>query len=247
MNLLLNARDALAETSGRPARISVTARALPADARRLGHPRGMGDCVELRVADTGCGLDEATQRRMLEPFFTTKPAGRGTGLGLSTAWATVRAHHGLLECESRPGEGTVFSLLLPAGGPLAERVTPAHGVRGAAPRGRTVLVIDDEDLVRRATTRLLEAEGFSVCTAASGKEGVDQVARGGVDVVLLDYSMPGLSAEDTLAALKAAQPRLPVVSLSGLGATLDGAAAHLLKPVTREALVVTLDQVLALG
>lgn len=84
-------------------------------------------------------------------------------------------------------------------------------------------------------------------TAASGHEGVAEVARGGVDVALLDSSMPGLSAEDTLAALKAARPALPVVSLSGLGATLDGAAEHLLKPVTREALVATLEKVLARG
>jgi signal transduction histidine kinase len=243
MNVLLNARDAVADTGSRPAHISISSRRLSPEESRRRHPHGPGVCVELRVADTGCGMDAATRQRMLEPFFTTKPAGRGTGLGLSTAWATVRDHRGALECESQPGEGTVLTLLLPAeDSPVAPAAIDTP--RPAAQRRATVLIIDDEALVRRATARLLEAEGYVVHAAASGDAGVQLAEETQVDVVLLDYSMPGLSAAETLAALRRERPGLPVVTLSGLGASLAGANAQLLKPVTRDALVATLESVL---
>jgi DNA-binding response OmpR family regulator len=107
-----------------------------------------------------------------------------------------------------------------------------------------VLIIDDEALVRRATARLLSAEGYVVHQAASGEEGARMVEGTPVDLVLLDYSMPGWSAAETLAALRRARPGLPVVTLSGMGTSLDGANAQLLKPVTRDALVAALETVL---
>jgi len=243
MNVLLNARDAVADNGARPARISVSARRVGPEEARGRHPYGTSPLVELRVADTGCGMDPATKQRMLEPFFTTKPAGRGTGLGLSTAWATVRNHRGALECESQPGVGTTFALLLPAeDAPVAPATSDTP--RPAAAHSATVLIIDDEELVRRATGRLLTAEGYTVLGVASGEEALARVADTAVDVVLLDYSMPGLSAEETLARLQRARPGLPVVSLSGLGVTLAGTHAQLIKPVSREALVDTLERVL---
>ncbi|MBE2247925.1 MAG: PAS domain S-box protein, partial [Myxococcus sp.] len=235
MNLLLNARDALEPGGARPTRIEVSAAFADPDTLRRRYPDLEGRYVELKVQDTGAGMSEATRLRIMEPFFSTKGAGRGTGLGLSTAWATVRAHHGFLECSSELGQGTTFSLLLPARGePLRLTHAPSSVPNGA---GQAVLLVDDQDAVRRSHAALLTGAGFRVLHAASGAEALEVGAREHVDVVLLDYSMPGLSAEETLAGLRRQRPRLPIICLSGLATTLEGASAQLLKPVSHEALV----------
>jgi PAS domain S-box-containing protein len=238
VNLLLNARDALPGT-GRPGRIEVSVVALGSAMRAL-HPDAEGPWVELRVRDNGQGMSAATRARMLEPFFTTKGARSGTGLGLSTVWATVRAHQGFLECESEPGKGTTFSVILPAQASPVATLAPNHRAPGAVGAGAAVLIVDDQDAVRRAHEVLLRAAGFTVLTAASGAEAIAAAAGAPIDVVLLDYSMPGLSAEETLRGLRTTRPGLPVVCLSGLGATLEGATAQLTKPVSQEVLVGTL-------
>ncbi|MCC6336736.1 MAG: response regulator [Myxococcales bacterium] len=246
MNLLLNARDAVGHDAQRPARIAVAARRLTEAEARRRHLDARGAFVELIVTDTGCGMDEDTRRRMLEPFFSTKPTGRGTGLGLSTVWATVQAHRGHLDCESEVGRGTAVSLLLPV------QDEPVPSVTAEAPRrvetvgvGRVVLIIDDEPAVRRATVAVVRAAGFTALDAASGEEGVRLASTRPVDVVLLDYSMPGQSPQATLKALRQLQPNLPVVSLSGLGVTLEGVTAHLAKPVRPEELVKVLEAALS--
>ncbi|MDP3153546.1 MAG: ATP-binding protein [Archangium sp.] len=243
VNLLFNARDAITRDAGGAGTIELTLQRRPnAEVRRL-HPQASGDFVELRVRDEGHGMDAATRARMLEPFFSTKPVGRGTGLGLSTAWGTVHGHGGFLDCQSEPGAGTTFTLLIPATAVKAPHSAPA-ALLPRASEGRVVLLIDDDAAVRRATGALLSALGFSVLMATGGDEGLRIAAGTPVDVVLLDYSMPGRSAELTLAALHAHQPALPVICLSGLDVTLEGAAAHLLKPVTHQVLVEALQRVL---
>ncbi len=241
LNLLLNARDALEGLDGERARIEVTVRRLSAAELRRRLPEAHGEHVEVRVRDTGAGMDEATQRRVFDPFFTTKPVGQGTGLGLPTAWATAQAHGGALECESALGAGTTFALVLPVRGlpPAAQH----HGGETPAPWGRVVLLIEDEALVRNATAAMLSASGYRVLPAASGEEGVRLAAGQPVDVVLMDYSMPGQAPATTLAQLRAARPRLPVVCFTGLGVALEGADAHLTKPVTRDELVAALERV----
>jgi signal transduction histidine kinase len=247
MNLLLNARDAVMIDLARPARIEVSARRVAEAEATRRQSEAQGAYVELRVQDTGCGMDATTRRRMLEPFFTTKPMGRGTGLGLATAWATVKAHHGFLECESEPQEGTTFSLLLPAGEAEVARVPlsqPAGATRGA---GRVVLLIDDEEAVSRANAAVLRAAGFKVLLASSGELALRLAAGHTIDAVVLDYSMPGLSAQDTLAGLRRGRPGLPVVCLSGLGTTLEGATSQLVKPASRGELVRAIEDALALS
>lgn len=237
MNLLLNARDALSEVKGRPARIEVRARALDEAAVVRRHLHAVGPYVELQISDTGCGMNDETRRHMLEPFFTTKPMGRGTGLGLPTAWATMQAHRGFLDCESEPGKGTTFTLLLPAQ-PQALAALPLNsGEQAAGGAGRLVLVVDDEAAVTRTTAAVLSSAGFRVLSAASGEEALQLAHSSPVDAVVLDYSMPGLSAQETLAALRRRWPSLPVVCLSGLGITLEGATSQLLKPASRGDLV----------
>lgn len=244
MNLLLNARDALGQVQGRPARIEVRARALDEKEAAQRHLEAVGPYVALQVCDSGCGMDATTRRHMLEPFFTTKPIGRGTGLGLSTAWATMQAHRGFLECESEPGEGTTFTLLLPAQPQPVAALPPGQSARPSGGEGRLVLVVDDEEAVSRTNAAVLSSAGFRVLSAASGDEALEVARTTPVDAVLLDYSMPGLSAQETLAGLRRSWPAMPVVCLSGLGIALEGATSHLVKPVSRGELVAAVEKAL---
>lgn len=246
MNLLINARDALASVTPRPARISVWARQVePAESQHR-FPGALGDYIELCIKDNGAGMDEATQRRALEPFFTTKPAGRGTGLGLSTVWATVRDHRGVLDWVSHVDVGTTFSLLLPVDGSNAVKTARrALDRQPTSEGGKRVLVIDDEELVRRALKALVEAGGYEAVCAESGDAGVAIAQAQKFDAVLLDYSMPGMSAEDTLTGLRRAHPSISVLCVSGLGVDLPGADLQLAKPVSKMTLHAALDQILA--
>lgn len=132
----------------------------------------------------------------------------------------------------------------PAGDELVQAAVLGGGPQQRTGEGRVVLLVDDDDAVRRAVGALLASAGFSVLMASGGEEAVKIIANGRADVVLLDYSMPGLSAEDTLRQLRALDPRLPVLCLSGLAVTLEGADAHLIKPVPREELVAALHRAL---
>ncbi len=244
MNLLLNARDALAEVTGRPLRIEVRARALDAKEAARRQPAAVGPYVELQISDTGCGMNAATRSRMLEPFFTTKPLGRGTGLGLATAWATVQVHRGFLECDSQLEAGTTFFLLLPAQAqPVADSAPGSRGDESGG-TGQLILVVDDEAAVARTNTAVLRSAGFRVVSAASGEEALELVRSTPVDAVVLDYSMPGLSAQQTLAGLRSRSPKLPVVCLSGLGIALEGATLQLTKPASRGELVAAVEKAL---
>ncbi|MCA9675191.1 MAG: response regulator [Kofleriaceae bacterium] len=240
LNLLLNARDALENVASTRARITVTATRV-----ELGGATGAPKAaVEVRVRDHGAGMDEATRSRVFEPFFTTKPVGAGTGLGLTTAWTTIKAHGGTLTCESTPGVGTTFAFQLP----IAEVADDAHADASVSDRTPSsdacVLVIDDDDTVCRATAAGLASEGYRVVTASSGEDGVRLSATHDVDVVVLDYSMPGLGPKATLELLRTRRPALPVILYSGLAAHLDGASAHVAKPATSEHLRAEIRRVL---
>ena len=243
VNILLNARDALEHIGGRPARISVALRKLSREETTRRHPGQPGCSAELRITDTGVGMDEATRLRIFEPFFTTKEVGQGTGLGLSTAWAVLHAHHDLIDCESTPGVGTTFTLLLQSASAAADD-TATPQTPALHSQGRVVLVIDDEPAVRRTTEALLKHLGFTVLCAASGEEGVSLGRDTHIDVVLLDYSMPGQAPQQTLLQLRAGRPTLPVICCSGLGTELVGATGTLLKPFGLDALSTMLSKVL---
>jgi signal transduction histidine kinase len=199
LNLAVNARDAMPE--GGTLQLVVAAK---------------GDEVELSATDTGVGMDEATRARIFEPFFTTKTT--GTGLGLATARELVTRFGGTIAAVSEPGRGTTFTVRLP-------RVSGDAGqTRGRARRApevsehavRRVLLVEDDRLVRRSTTRLLEREGFEVIAVADGEEALALLASAPeVACVVSDVSMPRMDGETLARELAARRPDLPVLLVSG--------------------------------
>jgi len=215
MNLCLNARDAM--TGGGVLRIEAKETdvdSLDESTRAFLDP---GPHVSLTVQDSGCGMDEQTRSRVFEPFFTTKPPGCGTGLGLATVYGIVKNHGGHVELVSELNEGSVFRIFLPTVEPAtATHETGPQQVLGKTRTG-TVLMIDDEEVVRKSTSRLLAHLGFEVITARDGQEGVDlfREHHGRILFVLLDLIMPRMGGEETLDALREIDPGVKVLVSSG--------------------------------
>jgi CheY-like chemotaxis protein len=157
-----------------------------------------GDFLYVEVSDSGYGMDEALKARILDPFFTTKAAGRG--LGLAAAAGIVRSHRGALHVRTRPSEGSTFRVLLPL--PKEASVPAQEG--DDAGRGATVLVVDDQESVRAIIQDSLESEGFRVLTAADGWEALDVFARAAdqIEVVVLDWMLPNMDAEEAFRAIR---------------------------------------------
>jgi two-component system cell cycle sensor histidine kinase/response regulator CckA len=220
MNLIINAAEAVGDAQG-TVRVQVSCAALaPRDPEFSGYPLQGGTYVRLTVTDDGVGMDAETISRMFDPFFTTKFTGRG--LGLAAVLGIVRGHHGGIRVRSTPGAGTRFEVVLPADvTALPAEVRPPAGQRARS--DRTVLIVDDEDVVREAATAILEEAGYRVQTATNGQEAVDRIAAGErPDLVLLDLTMPVLSGEAALQRMRIVAPELRVVMMSGFG---EGEAA----------------------
>lgn len=217
MNLITNASDALEDCEG-VIIIRTGMRYLSsADLARIcmTKPLREGDYVFVEVTDSGCGMDSATQARIFDPFFTTKFAGRG--LGLAAVLGIVRGHHGTLEVESQAGRGTTFRAYFPK---MEAKVTkPIELVPEAtAWLGKgTILVVDDEEIVRKLATISLERSGFAVVQARDGKEAISIFEEDPTrfDAVLLDMTMPLMSGEETFGALRAIHPDVRVILSSG--------------------------------
>jgi len=210
MNLCLNARDAI----NGPGLITIeTTRASGADVRAANRA---GEFVRLRVSDTGAGMPAEVKARIYEPFFTTKEVGKGTGLGLAMVFAIVRQHKGWIECASEPGAGTRFDVFLPRtesprAVPTATAATPSRVGQ------ETVLVVDDEELIRDLAALTLEGRGYRVLRAADGQQAVDVYAanKDCIDLVLLDLTMPVLSGHEAFRRIVELNPRAQVLFASG--------------------------------
>jgi two-component system cell cycle sensor histidine kinase/response regulator CckA len=175
-----------------------------------------GAYVELSVSDTGVGIDPAARERIFEPFFTTKEPGKGTGLGLATCYGIVQECRGAIAVESEPGRGATFRVFLPASDSLAAEA-PAEGV-AAAPQGRgAVLVVEDEDGVRRMLARALREGGYEVVEAGDGAEALERAAERRFDAVVTDVDMPRLGGLDLARRLGAERRAPPVLFVSGTG------------------------------
>ncbi|HTQ04398.1 MAG TPA: response regulator [Polyangiaceae bacterium] len=211
MNLLTNASDALGAEAGV---IRVRAERVAAPGERFRHALGAlveelhGPFTLIQVEDTGVGMDEPTKRRIFEPFFSTKK--KGHGLGLAACLGIVSGHGGAIHVESAPGRGSTFSVLLPAtdGGPAVPDETPGTG------SGR-VLVVDDEQVVRRQVRRILEKHGYVVLEAQDGRSALAELERERVDLVVLDVTMPELDGTEVVLEARARGHAMPIVLVSG--------------------------------
>jgi len=170
--------------------------------------------VELVVQDEGCGMAQEVLSRAMEPFFTTKPLGKGTGLGLSQVYGTMKAHGGTLELQSQPGQGTRVSLVFP---PALHVATPAlEPAPVVTPRHLSILLVDDEEIIRRTVVVLFQALGHQVCTATGGQDALEQLRAGlEPELVVLDLNMPGMDGSETLDHLRQLRPDLPVIFATG--------------------------------
>ncbi|WP_157267388.1 response regulator [Azohydromonas aeria] len=210
LNLVLNAKDAMPEGGS----ITIEARARVLDAAE--GDIAAGRYVVITVADTGTGMPPEVASKAFDPFFTTKPVGRGTGLGLAQVANVARLSRGGARIDSAPGAGTRVSLWLAAGSgavvaPVAEAGAPAD----LAGRGERILVIDDEPDIRRTMAELLRGNGYEVLSAAEGGAGLSAYGDFAPQVVLLDLGLPGLSGIEVAKRLRALEPALPIVFVSG--------------------------------
>ncbi|RJQ58697.1 MAG: response regulator [Desulfobacteraceae bacterium] len=218
MNLIINASEAVGEKSGV---ITVSTGveecetgSMTQDCLENGLPSG--SFVYLEIADTGCGMDKQTVQRIFEPFFTTKFTGRG--LGISAVLGIVRMHKGAIKIASEPGEGTRFKVLFPA---LPIRPEPG-GMKEESDRfdwrgSGTILLVDDEAIIRQVSRQLLESLGFSVLTASDGLEALDIYRKKNREIalVLLDMTMPQMDGAETFREMQRHSPDVPVILSSG--------------------------------
>lgn len=175
------------------------------------------DCIEIRVSDTGCGMAKQVLDRALDPLFTTKTRGKGAGLGLPAVYGVVKAHHGLLEIRSQPGQGTQVSITLPLSPSVSNSCTqlPQMGHPSGA-QGLRILLVDDDDLVQTAVSAQLRRLGHATAVAQNGQEALDRVEAGlQVDLILLDIDMPVLDGTRALPMLRQLRPDLPIIIETG--------------------------------
>ena len=249
LNLASNARDAMLDGG----RLTVRAgrRSVGAAGRGALRP---GEYVVLEVEDTGSGMTPEVAERALEPFFTTKPAGQGTGLGLSTIFGIARQLGGDVELTTAPGRGTTVAVWLPR--TEAAEVAPAAPAPATPRAGRArVLVVEDEPRLRALIERMLDAAGYEVEVAATADAALARLdaAAAAPAILVVDVVLPGISGVELAARFRARHPGLPVVYMSGYPRTqhrvaevpLDARSHFLPKPFTVDALVATIESAVA--
>jgi PAS domain S-box-containing protein len=251
LNLAANARDAMPE--GGVLTLSLANRTFTAADCAAHLESRPGSFVELVVHDTGCGMAAEVRERIFEPFFTTKKVGQGVGLGLSVVFGIVKGHKGWITVRSQPGEGSAFHIYLPAAESRAPETKPTPQLAPAQVPEGTILVVDDERLVRDLARTVLERWGFHVLTAEGGRAALDiyRRQRDTIDLILLDYTMPGMNGVQVLQELLRLDPNVSVVFSSGYSMDHDvnqllaaGARAFVPKPYRPQDLVQTIRDTL---
>jgi CheY-like chemotaxis protein len=239
MNLAVNARDAMPNGG-----------ALTIETRTVCGDRPM---IRLIVRDTGHGMDADTVAHIFEPFFTTKEQGKGTGLGLATTYGIVTQSGGAIRVDSAPGRGTVFTIEFPLiADPLQAAALPSPECAPAAREG-TILLVEDEALVRELVREILAGDGYHVLEASGGEEAVQRYGQqiGRIDLLVTDVVMPGMSGRVLAERVRLLRPDLKVLFMSGYtddavlrdearGATV----AFLQKPFAPDVLSTTVRQIL---
>jgi len=255
MNLVINGAEAIGPEGGS---VLVRTGLQPVDEQYSltlaggGDRLDPGDYVCVEVHDTGCGMSQDTVAKIFDPFFTTKFAGRG--LGLSAVLGIVRSHKGALKVYSRPGQGTTFKVLFPATARRPE-LHPAPPPADLTGRG-TVLIVDDEEIVRRTAAHALQRYGYTTLAAEDGARAVEffRARSGGIALVLLDLTMPVMGGEDALRELQRIDPAVKVLLTSGYNEVEavqrfagKGLAGFIQKPYTSADLARKVKEVLAGG
>ncbi|MEM7386990.1 MAG: ATP-binding protein, partial [Verrucomicrobiota bacterium] len=244
LNLCVNAKDAMIPKGGGTITISTSLNEGEEE-----------DWAVISVRDNGAGIPPETLAKIFEPFFTTKAAGKGTGLGLAMSYGIIEQHGGWMDCESEVGSGTEFRIFLPAHN-LDEK---AAGESGAAPEpdggDETILVVDDESVVRMVAESILRRHGYTVRSASGGQEALAEIAafRETIDAVLLDLTMPGMTGLEVLEKVKSSYRDLPIIICSGYVLEVESLDEDkrpdgiVQKPYKLDDLLVELRRVLAAG
>ena len=250
MRLVMNARDAMPAGG----RVTIETR-MTARSGSGGESDGEAAPVELvtlSVTDEGRGMDDETVRHLFEPFFTTKPVGTGTGLGLASVYGVVKQSRWEIDVQTEPGRGATFTVTIPALAEAPQPGSPESGLQPVHGTG-TILVVEDDAVVRRLVQRTLERAGYRVLVAESGAEAVElaSVHAGSLDAMISDVVMPGMSGPEVRDAIEALAPGLPVLFMSGYSAeeiseqgVLRPATVLLEKPFTADALQAALSAVM---
>lgn len=243
MNLAVNARDAMPE--GGRLLIETTRYPSGSDGSSNAHRDAS---VRLRVTDTGCGMDETVRARVFEPFFTTKEFGQGSGLGLATVYAIARQCGGAIHIDSEPGRGTTVTIDFPCAAPPPAQSAAIRDDNGGAAQLATILLVEDEEMVRYVARSVLQRAGHTVLPAGDGEEALAIAARhpDSIDLVLTDVTMPGISGPQLAGRLLADRPGLKVLFMSGYAGEASGVSAEqfLEKPFSPESLRKAVDRAL---
>jgi PAS domain S-box-containing protein len=245
LNLAINARDAMPDggtlTFGTENAVVIAERPT-SDQEYTMKP---GDYVLLRVRDSGVGMDEETQRKIFEPFFTTKEIGKGTGLGLATAYGIVKQSGGYIKVRTAPGKGAEFLIYLPRTEAAPDKIVPPEP-RDGRPASGTILIVEDEAGVRQALQRILTADGYTVVSAGNGAEALEVFATRGQDIDLLitDLVMPAMGGRELARQCSVLRDSLKVIYLSGYTRdsllsqqTFEEGTEFIEKPFTRDAIL----------
>jgi PAS domain S-box-containing protein len=224
LNLFVNAADAM--PGGGVLKLRITNVSHNDMMGKLYNPKP-GNYAMLTVKDTGMGMDSKTQSRIFEPFFTTKEMGRGTGLGLASAYGIIKAHGGYIEVDSEKGHGTTFSIYLPASKDKAPKEKTFSGeiLKGI----ETILFVDDEEHILDVGVQFLKSMGYTILAGRSGKEAIEVYAKNKdkIDMVILDMIMPDVGGGETYDNLKKINPNIKVLLSSGY--SIDGQATTILE------------------
>jgi nitrogen-specific signal transduction histidine kinase/CheY-like chemotaxis protein len=250
LNLAINARDAMPDGG----KLSIDTGNVRADRGKAARDGAGEDYVCIVISDTGTGMPKDVLEHALEPFFTTKAIGQGTGLGLSMVYGFARQSEGFLEIVSEPGAGTSVKLYLPRVADVVGSLEPAQGtvVAPASQQSEVVLVVEDEPIVRMLIVDLLEELGYQVLEAADGVKGLDILQSSArVDLLISDIGLPGLNGRQMTDAARASRPKLKVLFMTGYAENtaqasgfLEPGMALITKPFAVETLAVKIRETL---
>lgn len=215
MNLAVNAQDAMPQGG----RISIFTDALKTDRPLISFPEDIppGDYVSVSLLDSGCGMDKETRSRSIEPFFTTKPRGKGTGLGLATVYGIAKQSEGYVSVESDPGEGTIVTLYLPATDEPADIIEDIGIIEDEVGGSETVLLVDDDEAICKAYAKLLRSKGYTVRVASGPMEALDieRELRDSINLLLTDVQMPRMNGDELARKITEQNPSIAVLFMSG--------------------------------